>query len=85
MSKIRMALLKNCSVIGIAWLDKNGTGQVIRINIPNRRQEIIRRVLKEGIDFPNVKKEEPSKLILPASELLRQEAEKAGKPIIAEL
>lgn len=59
MSKIRMALLKNCEVIGVAWVDKSGVGQAIKINVPRRKQEVIRRAIKEGIDFPKEKKAEP--------------------------
>lgn len=87
MSKIRMALLKNCTMIGIAWLDKSGAGQAIKINIPRRKQEVIIRALKEGIDFPKsapANKEEAPKIILPAGELLRQESEKNGTPLIKE-
>lgn len=84
MSKIRIAILKNCTVIGVAWLDKSGAGQAIKINIPTRKQGVIRRALRDGIDFPKVAKEEASKLILPAGELLRQEAEKTGAPLIKE-
>lgn len=83
MTKIRMALLKNTTIIGIAWLNKEGQGEAIKINIPVRKQTIIRRALKEGLDFPTVK-HEPSKLILPAAVLNAQDAEKAGKSIIAE-
>ncbi len=83
MSKIRLAILKNCTIIGVAFINKQGQGEAIKINIPNRKQEIIRRALKEGLDFPKSEpKKEESKLILPASELLRQESEKTGEPII---
>ncbi len=55
MSKIRMALLKDFTVVGIAWLDKTGVGQAIRINIPRRKQAIIKKAVAEGLEFPTAK------------------------------
>lgn len=55
MSKLRIALLKDCSVVAVAWIDKSGVGQAIKINIPGRKQKIIRQALAEGIDFPEPK------------------------------
>ncbi len=52
MSKIRMALLKDCSIVAVAWIDKSGVGQAIKINIPGRKQKIIRQALVEGKHFP---------------------------------
>lgn len=55
MSKIRMALMKECSYVAVAWIDKSGVGQAIKINLPRRKQEVLQRALKEGIDFPEPK------------------------------
>ena len=96
MSKIRMALLKDCATIGIAWIDASGVGQAIRVNVPRRKQEMIKRALKEGRDFPQAKQrptgpmgkteggivyKKPS-LILPADAVESEEGQDAGPKII---
>lgn len=87
MSKIRMAFFDDYSFIGIAFINPDGTRAAIKISIPQRKRHMLKRVVAEGLDFPEPKpanKEEPSKLILPANVLLQQEAEKTGGPRIVE-
>ena len=96
MSKIRMALLKDCATIGIAWIDASGVGQAIRVNVPRRKQEMIKRAIAEGKHFPEPKArptgpigkseggilyKKPS-LILPADAAEAQDSEESGPKII---
>lgn len=98
MAKIRLAILKDCSYIGVAWIDKKAGGQAMRINIPRRKQEILKNILLNGIDFPEgvaktagkiaetrsgVIYKRPS-LILPASAVEPEGQEQPAPKIITE-
>lgn len=63
MSKIRMALMNDCAYIAIAYIHKSGQGQAIRINLPRRKQELLQKVLKDGLDFPDSKPVKPASKI----------------------
>lgn len=86
-SKIRMAFFDDYSFIGIAFINPDGTRAAIKVNIPQRKRHMIKRVVKEGLEFPELKnpnQSEISKLILPPEVLLRKEAEKKGESLIKE-